>query len=138
MSELIIEKLSELNQAAKLLIEKAGKDRVFAFYGRMGAGKTTFIKAICNQLGVADNTSSPSYSLVNEYRMKEGSRIFHFDFYRIKSESEASDLGFEEYLDSGAWCFIEWPEKVISLLPADCRKVTIEELGTERRISFNK
>ncbi len=137
MGEVIIKGLSELNHAARLFIGQAGGDRVFAFYGRMGAGKTTFIKAICSELGVLDNTSSPTYSLVNEYRTKEGFRIFHFDFYRIKGESEASDLGFEEYVDSGAWCFIEWPERVISLLPADFRKVTIEELGTERRISFN-
>jgi tRNA threonylcarbamoyladenosine biosynthesis protein TsaE len=136
MTELTIHIQPDLTQAARVFVQQAGNDRLFAFFGRMGSGKTTFIKAICAELGVEDTISSPTYSIVNEYRMKDGTRIFHFDFYRIKSESEASDLGFEEYLDSGTWCFIEWPEKVSSLLPPACRKVLIEVKGTERQISF--
>jgi tRNA threonylcarbamoyladenosine biosynthesis protein TsaE len=137
MNVFTIHNLLELDQAAEYFVQNAGERRIFAFYGQMGSGKTTFIKAICRYLGVTDNTSSPTYSLVNEYKMMEGSRIFHFDFYRIRKESEASDLGFEEYLDSGTWCFIEWPEKVPSLLPSYSVKVSIEVKGAERHISFN-
>ena len=106
--------LAELDAVAKDIILQA-KSRVLLFYGAMGAGKTTLIKAIAKNLGVDDVTSSPTFSLINEYVTKTGELIYHFDFYRIDSEEEAYGFGAEEYLDSGNWCFIEWPEKVENL-----------------------
>ena len=102
-------------------------NKVVLFNGLMGAGKTTFIKSLCKQLGVEDVTSSPTFSLVNEYEMPDGKRIYHFDLYRINSEIEALDMGIEEYLYSGNWCFIEWPEKIPNLLPENVTTVTIRE-----------
>ncbi len=109
--------------------------RVMAFYGAMGVGKTTFIKAICDRLGVSDRVSSPSFPIVNQYVMEGGGQVFHFDFYRIKKPDEAFDLGFEEYIYSGHYCFIEWPEKVEELLPGDCLKVHMEDREGIRLIS---
>ncbi|HEV7230390.1 MAG TPA: tRNA (adenosine(37)-N6)-threonylcarbamoyltransferase complex ATPase subunit type 1 TsaE [Bacteroidia bacterium] len=126
----------QLSDTAARLLSEAGSARIFAFQGPMGAGKTTFVKAICRQLGVKGPTSSPTYALVNEYHCLSGEKIFHFDFYRIKTEEEALDMGFRDYLDSGHWCFIEWPEKIASLLPSDCLMVGIEQNGEERCISF--
>ena len=112
-----------------------GDRRIFAFYGKMGAGKTTFITAVCRELGVTEPVTSPTFAIVNEYHSStlpttggagEG-LIFHFDFYRIRRLEEAYDIGFEDYLDSGALCFIEWPELIEDLLPADTVHVTIEE-----------
>ena len=100
----------------------------------MGAGKTTFIKAICTELGVKGRMSSPTFSLINEYLTSSGQKIYHFDFYRIKSEKEAFDLGYEEYFYSGNYCFIEWPDKIENLLPENCAKVKIEVVGNERKI----
>jgi tRNA threonylcarbamoyladenosine biosynthesis protein TsaE len=131
-----IHQLSELSAAGIDLLRSNPLARIFAFQGNMGAGKTTFIKSLCDTLGVMDRTGSPTYSLVNEYRGQEGTTIYHFDFYRINSLEEALDIGFEEYLESGAYCFIEWPEMVDSLLPPDCLKVTIEQKGEERVITF--
>lgn len=108
--------LETLDDAAQQLLA-AGPEKVILFNGVMGAGKTTFIKALCRSLGVADATASPTFSLVNEYHGRDGATIFHFDVYRLKSESEAFDFGMDEYLDSGDWCFIEWAEKIPSLLP---------------------
>lgn len=108
--------LAALPEAAAELLAFAGERRVFLFYGEMGTGKTTFIKAICQQLGVADATSSPTFSIVNEYT-SPGGAVYHFDFYRIKSEQEALDLGYEEYFYSGNYCFVEWPERIAGLLP---------------------
>jgi tRNA threonylcarbamoyladenosine biosynthesis protein TsaE len=128
----------DLPIAANALLEFLNDSTVIAFYGQMGAGKTTFIKAICKNLGVEDNVSSPTYSIVNEYSTVEGKIIYHFDFYRIKDENEALDMGFEDYLYSGNPCLIEWPEKVSSLLPKEMVKVNIiEEQGT-RIITFEK
>lgn len=93
--------------------------RILLLYGPMGAGKTTLIKELARQLGVNDVTSSPTFSLVNEYLSESGESIYHFDFYRIEDEEEAYDMGVEEYLDSGCWCFVEWPEKVENLLPLE-------------------
>lgn len=107
---------------------------VVLFEGEMGAGKTTFIKAICRELGVTDSVSSPTFSIVNEYESSNGKRIYHFDFYRIKDESEALDIGFYEYLDSGNLCLIEWPSKVENLLPEHCLLVEITSGEAEERI----
>ena len=111
-----IAQLATLPEAAAELLICSGDRRVFLFYGEMGTGKTTLIKAICQQLGVTDATSSPTFSIVNEYASPQGA-VYHFDFYRIKSEQEALDLGYEEYFYSGNYCFVEWPERIASLLP---------------------
>ncbi len=129
-----VNQLSELDHAAKLLLKSFPDDRVFLFYGNMGAGKTTFIKAICEVLEVQDNTSSPTFSIVNEYKSSKGP-IFHFDFYRIKEEEEAYDFGYEDYFYSGNYCFVEWPNKIPNLLPADAKIIEIEiTSATSRKI----
>ena len=110
--------------------------RVFAFYGKMGVGKTTFIKSICNQLNVIDTAISPTFAIINEYVTEEGSSVYHFDFYRIKNLAEFLDLGCEEHFYSGSYCFIEWPEKIDDSLPPDCVSVFIEELNGKRFIKF--
>ena len=109
-------------------------NKVVLFNGLMGAGKTTFIKALCKSLGVQDITSSPTFSLVNEYETPDGQRIYHFDLYRINAEVEALDMGIEEYLYSGNWCFIEWPEKIPNLLPLNVTTVNICEAENGDRI----
>lgn len=110
--------LSELSTVAQRVLEKSNA-RVLLFYGAMGSGKTTLIKELAGQLGVNSMTSSPTFSLVNEYHSKNGELLFHFDFYRIEKEEEAYDMGIEEYFDQNAWCFIEWPENVENLLPLE-------------------
>jgi tRNA threonylcarbamoyladenosine biosynthesis protein TsaE len=132
--ELVVKSLDELPLAAKRLLEFCGEYRVIAFYGTMGAGKTTFIKVICEALGVSENVSSPTFALVNEYRDAKAEPVFHFDFYRIKNEQEAIDIGVDEYFYSGNYCFIEWPEKVLNLLPEDCVKVFINLEGETRHL----
>ena len=109
--------LSSVDDAARELIKAFPDQRVFAFYGEMGAGKTTLIKALCRVLEVTDTTSSPSFGLIYEYNTRMGGPVYHFDFYRIEQLEEAYDIGFEEYIYSGRYCFIEWPEKVTPLLP---------------------
>ncbi len=116
---------SDLPAIAKKLLHKYPKARLFAFYGQMGAGKTTFIKALCHVMKVSDNASSPTFSLINEYHAGNGERIFHFDFYRIKKIEEAFDLGYEDYFYGGGYCFIEWPELIEPLLPPETVKVQI-------------
>ncbi|HEX7410529.1 MAG TPA: tRNA (adenosine(37)-N6)-threonylcarbamoyltransferase complex ATPase subunit type 1 TsaE, partial [Bacteroidales bacterium] len=110
----------------------------FAMYGRMGAGKTTFIKAICRRLGVTDIVNSPTFSIVNEYRTTHGESIYHFDFYRLKHTAELLDIGYEDYFFSDSYCLLEWPEKIEELLPAGCIRVNIEEdeYDKSRIISF--
>ena len=120
-----INTLDDLPNAAKQLLGLCADKKTFAFYGAMGAGKTTFIKELCKQLGVTDNVNSPTFALVNEYKTSDGLTIFHFDFYRIKSIHEAYDLGYEDYFYSDNYCFIEWPEKVEELLPDDIVKVSM-------------
>ncbi len=124
--------LAELDAVAKDIILQA-KSRVLLFYGAMGAGKTTLIKAIAKNLGVDDVTSSPTFSLINEYVTKTGELIYHFDFYRIDSEEEAYGFGAEEYLYSGNWCFIEWPEKVENLLPLDACIIRLDVKSNNKR-----
>jgi tRNA threonylcarbamoyladenosine biosynthesis protein TsaE len=134
----IIFKEEDIRQAAKQFVEHMGKNTVFAFYGKMGAGKTTFIKAICEELGVSDVITSPTFAIVNEYRSDtSGEIIYHFDFYRIKKLEEVYDMGFEDYFYSGALCFIEWPELIEEVLPEDAVKVSISENADgSRTVSF--
>ncbi len=119
--------LSALQETARLLLNNFPNDRIFAFYGAMGAGKTTFIKAICHELGSNDYVTSPTFALINEYSTSDGSVIYHFDFYRIKKLEEAFDLGYEDYIYSGNYCFIEWPEMIEQLLPEGIVEVRIKE-----------
>ena len=133
----IIFKEEDIRQAAKQFVESMGENTVFAFYGKMGAGKTTFIKAVCEQLGVDDTVTSPTFAIVNEYEAAQGRPIYHFDFYRIKKVSEAYDMGCEEYFYSGHLCFIEWPELIEEVLPEETVSVTIEALPDGlRRLVF--
>lgn len=133
--EIKINSLADINEAAKQFIENMGDGKVFAFYGKMGAGKTTFIKAICEELGVDDVITSPTFAIVNEYQSATtGDSIYHFDFYRIKKLEEVYDMGYEDYFYSGALCFIEWPELIEEVLPGDAVKVSIEEQEDGSRI----
>lgn len=126
---------SGLLLAAEKLLAAYPNRRVFAFYGKMGTGKTTFIKVISSFLGAADVVQSPSFAIINEYRTSKGESIFHFDFYRIRKSEEVFDIGYEDYIYSGAYCFIEWPELVEDLLPADTVKVKING-EDQRQIEF--
>lgn len=126
--EIKIESLDHIHEAARQFIAAMGDNTVFALYGKMGAGKTTFVKALCQELGVEDVVTSPTFAVINEYRSEiAGELIYHFDFYRIKKLEEVYDMGYEDYFYSGALCFIEWPELVEELLPGNTVKVTIEE-----------
>ena len=130
-----INSLADINEAAKQFIENMGDGKVFAFYGKMGAGKTTFIKAICEELGVDDVITSPTFAIVNEYQSATtGDSIYHFDFYRIKKLEEVYDMGYEDYFYSGSLCFLEWPELIDDLLPEDATKVTIEATDDGGRV----
>lgn len=136
--EIRIQSLDQIQEAACQFVQAMGDNTVFAFYGKMGAGKTTFIKAICEELGVSDVITSPTFAIVNEYRSdKGGELIYHFDFYRIKKLEEVYDMGYEDYFYSGALCFIEWPELVEELLPGQTVKVIIEEMeDTSRKVTL--
>ena len=125
--EIRITDLNNIHEAAREFVAAMGDNTVFAFYGKMGAGKTTFIKAVCEVLQVDDVITSPTFAIINEYRSESGELIYHFDFYRIKKLEEVYDMGYEDYFYSGALCFIEWPELVEELLPADALKISIEE-----------
>jgi ATPase, YjeE family len=128
MSTIKVDNLETIREAAKAFIAKMDDRTVFAFHGSMGAGKTTFIKAICEELGVEDVINSPTFAIINEYRSETtGELIYHFDFYRINKLSEAEDIGSSDYFYSGALCFIEWPEKIEDLLPGDVVNVFISE-----------
>jgi tRNA threonylcarbamoyladenosine biosynthesis protein TsaE len=131
--EIIVSNVSDLPGAAQKLISHDPSKKIFVFYGLMGAGKTTFIKEVCKALNVKDVVSSPTFSLVNEYHTTDNKKIFHFDFYRIKDESEAYDLGYEDYFYSGNYCLIEWPEKIESIVPEDCIIVNITQMENEKR-----
>jgi len=135
---LLINSLNELDNAAAEILAFDISNRIFLFYGEMGAGKTTLIKSLCQQLGTSDNVTSPTFAIVNEYTGPENN-IYHFDFYRLKNQSEAMDIGFEEYLYSGKYCFIEWPEKIPDLLPLHYVNVKIQVLdANSRSISVEK
>ena len=132
--EIKINSLEHIHEAAKEFIATMGDNTVFAFYGKMGAGKTTFIKAVCECLGVTDVINSPTFAIVNEYRSESEELIYHFDFYRIKRLEEVYDMGYEDYFYCGALCFIEWPELIEELLPTDAAKVHIEENEQGERV----
>lgn len=135
--KIVIPELADLQEAARQLIAQFPSDRVFLFYGLMGAGKTTFIKVLCEELGVSEGTSSPTFSIVNEYEGAQGP-IYHFDFYRLKDEQEAFDMGYEEYFYSTNYCFVEWPEKIANLLPENARvvKLVVDE-NLQRIVTIN-
>jgi tRNA threonylcarbamoyladenosine biosynthesis protein TsaE len=132
VSNLSVSSLAELPTTAQSLINFAGSQKIFLFYGDMGAGKTTFIKALCQKLGVTDEVTSPTFSIVNEYA-GTNANVYHFDFYRLKNQNEALDMGYEEYFYSGDYCLIEWPEKIPDLLPPHYIKVTISVTGEQTR-----
>ena len=134
MKTIEINTVGGLEQAAAEFIKATRGKRKFAFYGPLGSGKTTFIKALCHALGATDAVTSPSFSLINEYRSGCDEMLFHFDLYRIKSVEEVYDLGYEEYMYSNHYCFIEWPEKAEMLLPADTVKVHMEDAGEQKRL----
>ena len=125
---------NQLDQVAEAILKAYPEERVFGFYGEMGAGKTTLVKAICRTLGVHDITSSPTFAIINEYWTDGGEPLYHFDFYRIDEPADASRVGFEEYLYSGHYCFIEWTEKVEEILQGDFVPVTIERVDDDRRL----
>ena len=127
MKTIQLNSIENIDQAAHDFIAQMGDETVYAFYGEMGAGKTTFINALCNALGLDDDTTnSPSFSIINEYRSDTTAElIYHFDLYRLESLEEAFDIGVEDYFDSGALCFLEWPERIDDILPGDTVKVNI-------------
>ncbi|MCB0496067.1 MAG: tRNA (adenosine(37)-N6)-threonylcarbamoyltransferase complex ATPase subunit type 1 TsaE [Cyclobacteriaceae bacterium] len=134
--QLTCERKAELPDIAQKILGFADNIKVLIFAGELGAGKTTLIKELCIQLGVGDAIASPTFSIVNEYKDVTGNSVYHFDFYRIKNEEEAVDIGVEEYFYSGDYCFIEWPEKIERLLPEALLLVRIESGKGEKRI-FN-
>jgi tRNA threonylcarbamoyladenosine biosynthesis protein TsaE len=131
--EVVCNDLNDLSRVSREIIRFAAEKKIWLFEGEMGAGKTTLIKALCQELGVADHVSSPTYSLINEYLDESGKLIYHFDFYRIKDQSEAIDIGSEEYFYSGNICFIEWPSMIPDLLPEKYLKINIEVVSPTRR-----
>jgi tRNA threonylcarbamoyladenosine biosynthesis protein TsaE len=134
MSRLIIESTGEIPESAKYFLRQYGEQRIFAFYGELGSGKTTFIKALCRELGVNDIVSSPSFSIINEYFSGKYGKIYHFDFFRMEKLEEAFDIGYEDYFYSGQYCFIEWADKVQGLLPSESVHVHIIVDQGSRRI----
>ena len=129
--ELLIKDKRHIRQAARKFLAMTGPSRIFAFYGQMGAGKTTIIKAICLALGATDTVTSPTFTLVNEYKTSSGNSLYHIDLYRIRKSEEVFDFGIEEYFVSGAYCFMEWPELIENLLPPSTVRVklTVGEMG---------
>ena len=131
---LFAENVEQLNSIAKQILDYISTHKKFAFYGEMGVGKTTLIKALSLQLGVNDIVSSPTFSIVNEYQADESTKIYHFDFYRIEDEKEVYDMGYEEYFFSNAYCFIEWSEKIPNLIEEDMVKIKMSVESNKRRI----
>lgn len=125
--------LSEIKSVAQKLFLRFSEYKIWLFYGQMGSGKTTLIKSICNHLGVVDLVSSPTFSIVNQYVSSDNESVYHFDFYRIKHECEALDLGVDEYFDSKAFCLVEWPSMISSLLPKNALHITLEIIDKETR-----
>ena len=134
MKEIKLNSLDDIRQVARTFLAEIGDNKLIAFYGHMGAGKTTFIKALCEELGVEDVVNSPTFAIVNEYTDREGESVFHFDFYRIKSLDEAFGIGFDNYMDSGCFCLMEWPEKVEEILPEETLRVEISEVEDGTRL----
>lgn len=132
-----IESIERIHDAAQQFIDEIGTNKIFAFYGMMGAGKTTFIKAVCEALGVTDVINSPTFAIVNEYLDSNKQTIYHFDFYRIQKPSEVLDIGFEDYINSEALCFMEWPEKIEEFLPEETVRLYIEENDDGSRTIHN-
>jgi tRNA threonylcarbamoyladenosine biosynthesis protein TsaE len=132
-----LDSLNDVHPLAENLLGSFPAGRVFAFFGEMGAGKTTIIKAVCKVLGVAENVSSPTFALVNEYATGHGMPVYHFDFYRIENEQEAVDIGVDEYFTSGNHCFVEWPEKILHLLPEGTLRVHITVKNETRIITMD-
>jgi tRNA threonylcarbamoyladenosine biosynthesis protein TsaE len=132
--EILIKDKRHLYSAARQLLKYSGDKKIFAFYGSMGAGKTTIIKAICESLCAVDIVCSPTFTLVNEYRTSYGETLFHIDFYRIKKQEEVYDFGIEEYLTGDSYCFMEWPELIEELLPPETVKVKISVNDHQQRI----
>ncbi len=133
---IICNSINELPAIAEKLLSEFSDFRIFALFGNMGVGKTTFIKTLCGKLGVSDNACSPSFGIVHQYATENNTPVYHFDFYRIKKIEEAYDIGYEDYFFSGNYCFIEWPEKVDELLPEDCIKIYMEESDNKRIIRY--
>jgi tRNA threonylcarbamoyladenosine biosynthesis protein TsaE len=131
--EIYIKDIANIQEAAREFVSQMGDATIFAFYGKMGAGKTTFIKAVCEALGVDDVVTSPTFAIVNEYATST-KPLYHFDFYRIKKLSEVYDMGYEDYFYSGCYCFIEWPELIEEVLPDDAVRISIEEQPDGTRI----
>ncbi len=127
--------IEELPEVAKGMLKEFADERFFAFFGKMGVGKTTLIKEMCRQLGVEDNVCSPTFAIINAYSTAEGEDVYHFDFYRLKSVDEAYDIGYEEYFYSGNYCFTEWTEKIEDLLPERYVRVEIEERDGTRDLT---
>ena len=132
--ERVIDNLEQLPRLASDLLEEFRKERFFAFFGKMGVGKTTLIKALCDQLGVKEVVCSPTFAIINEYTSGEGEPVYHFDFYRLKSAEEAYDIGYEEYFYSGMYCFTEWTEKIEQLLPEHYVRVEMKETNGIRTL----
>lgn len=134
MKEIKLNSLDDIKEVARTFLAEIGDNKLIAFYGHMGAGKTTFVKALCEELGVEDVVNSPTFAIVNEYTDREGESVFHFDFYRIKSLEEAFGIGFDNYMGSGCFCFMEWPEKVEEILPEETLRVEISEVEDGTRL----
>jgi len=134
MDKIYIQELKNLPEAARSFLERNPDKRVFAFYGNLGAGKTTFIKALCNELNVIDIVSSPTFSIINEYQNERGMKIYHMDFYRLESIEEAHEIGLEDYFNTDNYCFIEWPEKIDELLPTQTTFVKIAQSHDDSRV----
>jgi len=135
--KVIIPDKSHLREAAKHFLRETAGYRIIAFYGQMGSGKTTFIKALCKEMGVTDTVTSPTFTLINEYRRPGDVPVFHFDFYRITKISEVLDFGIEEYFDSASPCFMEWPELIEPLLPPETLRISVTVMADGSRIIEN-
>lgn len=133
-NSIIIPDLEHIDQAAREFLKRTADHRLLAFYGAMGAGKTTFTVALCKALGVQDSVCSPTFTIVNEYETADGEPMYHFDFYRIRNNAEAMDIGIEDYFYSGCLCIMEWPENVEDLLPEETLRVTITVRPDQSRV----
>lgn len=133
-NSIIIPDLEHIDQAAREFLDRTADHRLLAFYGAMGAGKTTFTVALCKALGVQDSVCSPTFTIVNEYETADGEPMYHFDFYRIRNNAEAMDIGIEDYFYSGCLCIMEWPENVEDLLPEETLRVTITVRPDQSRV----